>query len=208
MRMKRHKVQKARRSGTATASPLPWRFFFLMIISACIMAAGFFFAARQHFTTMDLGLKNSKMRKQLEDLESERRRLILAREVSISPSEITRVAHTIGLREQIETPQPTTIKEVKAPTDSDSVKPVLTTLRQPDQPEIARENEKEIKKPVKGLVPQTTAKQTPVIETKKLVKPVVQQAAVKQTVNERPRVVVDSDKRIAQTATKPASKFR
>ena len=35
-------------------------------------------------------MKNSRLRKQIDDLESEKRRLLLAREVSLSPAEIDR----------------------------------------------------------------------------------------------------------------------
>jgi len=80
-------------------SPLPWGYFLLTVICASILAAGFFFAARQHFTAMDFGLKNSKLRKQVEELEGEKRRLLLAREVVRSPGEIMRVARSRGLRD-------------------------------------------------------------------------------------------------------------
>lgn len=79
--------------------PLPWGYFVVIVICGCVLAAGFFLAARQHFTSMDLGMKNSKLRKQLEDLESENRRLLLAREISLSPSEITRTARSLGFIE-------------------------------------------------------------------------------------------------------------
>src|SRR3954447_14445874 len=63
-------------------------------IAACVtvLACGFFFAARQHFSTMDFGMKNSRLRKQIDDLESEKRRLMLAREVSLSPAELKKAA--------------------------------------------------------------------------------------------------------------------
>jgi hypothetical protein len=57
-----------------------------------VIAAGFFLAARQHFMSMDYGFKNSKLKKQLEDLEAEKRRLVLAREVSLSPTELRKAA--------------------------------------------------------------------------------------------------------------------
>jgi hypothetical protein len=63
-------------------------------ILACVavLACGFFFAARQHFSSMDFGMKNSRLRKQIDDLESEKRRLMLAREVSLSPAELKKAA--------------------------------------------------------------------------------------------------------------------
>ena len=74
----------------------------LVIACACVVAAGFFFAARQHFTSMDYGIKNSKLRQQLEDLEAEKRRLLLAREVALSPVSVRKAARGIGLREVTE----------------------------------------------------------------------------------------------------------
>jgi hypothetical protein len=57
-----------------------------------VLGCGFFFAARQHFSSMDFGMKNSRLRKQIDDLESEKRRLMLAREVSLSPAELKKAA--------------------------------------------------------------------------------------------------------------------
>ncbi len=45
---------------------------------------------------MDLGMKNSKLRKQLEDLETENGRLTLSREIALSPMEMTRTARNLG----------------------------------------------------------------------------------------------------------------
>ena len=63
-------------------------------IVACVavLACGFFLAARQHFSSIDFGMKNSHLRKQIGDLESEKRRLMLAREVSLSPAELKKAA--------------------------------------------------------------------------------------------------------------------
>ena len=74
------------------ARELSWSFMLLVIICACVVAAGFFFAARQHFSSMEYGLKNSKLREQLQNLETEKRRLLLAREVASSPLAIRKAA--------------------------------------------------------------------------------------------------------------------
>ena len=42
-------------------------YILLTIACAAFLATGFFFAARQHFAAMDLGMKNSKLRKQIEE---------------------------------------------------------------------------------------------------------------------------------------------
>src|SRR6476661_8576213 len=79
--------------------PLPWRYCILTLICGFILVAGFFYAARQHFSAMDFSMKNSALRKQKEDLQSEQRRLFLSREISLTPNEIKKAAKKIGLQE-------------------------------------------------------------------------------------------------------------
>lgn len=79
--------------------PTPsWIYIAVMIACVCFLAVGFFFAARQHFMAIDLGIKNSKLRKQVEDMEGQQRRLVLSREVVRSPLEMKRIAARHGLR--------------------------------------------------------------------------------------------------------------
>jgi hypothetical protein len=61
------------------------------------LLGGIFFAGRQHFSSMDYGMKNSRLRKQVDELQAEKRRLMLAREVSLSPAEIKKAAMRAGL---------------------------------------------------------------------------------------------------------------
>jgi hypothetical protein len=88
----------SRTSTAAQAKELSWSFILLVLVCACVVATGFFFAARQHFTSMDYGIKNSKLREQLRNLESEKRRLMLAREVASSPLAIRKAAFGLGFR--------------------------------------------------------------------------------------------------------------
>ncbi|HKP67840.1 MAG TPA: hypothetical protein VJV05_01070 [Pyrinomonadaceae bacterium] len=91
------------RSRVATPSrELSWSFVLLVILCACFVAAGFFFAARQHFTAMEYSMKNSKLRDQIRSLENEKRRLELAREVAVSPTAIRKAARGIGMSESSE----------------------------------------------------------------------------------------------------------
>ena len=53
-----------------------WIYVIVTVLCVGFLAVGFFFAARQHFVAMDLGMKNSNLRKQLEQLEGENRRLV------------------------------------------------------------------------------------------------------------------------------------
>ena len=85
-------INKNRKARTTTAVETDWRIVMVVVVCGVALAAGFFFAARQHFLSMDVGFKNSKLRKQLEDLESEKRRLLLAREMSLSPVELRKAS--------------------------------------------------------------------------------------------------------------------
>jgi hypothetical protein len=79
--------------------PLPWRYCLLTLVCGLLLVAGFFYAARQHFSAIDYGIKNAKLRQQKEDLQSEQRRLYLSREISLSPAEIKKAAKKIGLQD-------------------------------------------------------------------------------------------------------------
>ena len=95
--------QNSRTTTAAPAKDLSLSFILLVLVCACVVATGFFFAARQHFTSMDYGIKNSKLREQLRNLEAEKRRLMLAREVASSPLAIRKAALGLGLRKPTET---------------------------------------------------------------------------------------------------------
>ena len=71
----------------------------LTMVCGLILVLGFFAAARQHFSSIDYGIQNSKLRKEVETLKSQNRRLKLARETSLSPGEIKKAAMQYGLRD-------------------------------------------------------------------------------------------------------------
>lgn len=130
----------ARRSRPASLSnreigTLPWSYLVVIAICGCVIAAGFLLAARQHFVSMDLGMKNSNLRKQLDDLESENRRLMLAREVALSPIEITRVARSFGFVESAEQTLAVPVTATASPKDGNAVaiKTVAITTK-PSEP--------------------------------------------------------------------------
>lgn len=104
-----------------------------LLIAMCMMlfVAGLFFAGRQHFSSMDYGMKNSRLRKQIDELEAEKRRLLLAREVSMSPAEIKRAAKRVGLfgeetSEQVVAQVTSTTKEKSEPNVTASSNPLIT----------------------------------------------------------------------------------
>jgi hypothetical protein len=185
--MKRRNVHRIHRAAPArTQNPLQWRVLLLTLFCVAVVAAGFFFAARQHFATMEFGLKNSKLRKQVEDLEAERRRLILAKEVSLSPVELRQTAAKLGFREQIAAPPTAAEAKMERPAPTSEPKVELTSLKT-------------------GGSKAVDAKTT---ETKKLVKPIVQQTAVKTgSPDVRPRIA-SPEKEVASASAKSYSKLR
>lgn len=93
----RNKKRSQKTRSKQQNSMTRWRTYSLMFVCALTLVSGFFFAGRQHFSSMDFGMKNSRLRKQVDDLEAEKRRLLLAREISLSPSEIKKAAKKTGL---------------------------------------------------------------------------------------------------------------
>lgn len=93
----RHERAKAKRQQTGASR---WRAYTLIAVCMGTLVCGFFFAARQHFSSMDFGMKNSRLRRQIDELEAQKRRLLLAREVSLSPAEIKKAARKTGLMTQ------------------------------------------------------------------------------------------------------------
>lgn len=80
-----------------------WLTYALMLVCAVMLLSGFFLAGRQHFSSMDVGMKNSRLRKQVDDLEGEKRRLLLTREIAISPTEIKKAVKKISLTDSAAT---------------------------------------------------------------------------------------------------------
>lgn len=90
--VKREKIRREK-------DPIPWRYCLTTLACGLFLVVGFFGAARQHFSSMDFGIKNSKLRKQIEDLEAENRRLLLSKEIALSPGEIKKSAKQFGMVE-------------------------------------------------------------------------------------------------------------
>jgi hypothetical protein len=79
--------------------PIPWRYCLTTLACGLFLVVGFFGAARQHFSSIDYGIKNSNLRKQVAELEAENRRLMLSKEIAHSPGEIKKYAKKIGMVE-------------------------------------------------------------------------------------------------------------
>lgn len=177
--MRKPNTRRARPSNASREiAPLSWSYLVVLAICGCVLAAGFFLAARQHFASMELGMKNSKLRKQLEDLESENRRLLLAREISLSPAEITKTARNLGFFEvnaPVVLPVTSPDKPVKAaliekarPIRATPVSLTMTSYHRPvktasSEPAVTKiSSAKQTKNPAKQAKKPETAKQKPV----------------------------------------------
>ena len=138
--------KKSQRVQSKKGDPIPWRYGLLTLGCGVILVVGFFFAARQHFSSIDFGIKNSKLRKQIESLEADKRRFLLAKEIALSPAEIKKAAQKLGFREMtasnIEVYHP-----VAAPKDK-SKSPLLEKPKQTFL-DAVEEPKKEDKKPEK-----------------------------------------------------------
>ena len=84
-------IKNARPRQTQT-----WPYYATATACCVVLVAGFFFAARQHFSSMEYGLQNSRLRRQLDELQSEKRKLLVSREVSMSPIELRKAVRRIG----------------------------------------------------------------------------------------------------------------
>ena len=89
---KRTRPQNRTSKNPQGRSRVSWRYAALTLLCGVILVSGFFFAARQHFSSMDYGIQNSRLRRQVDELEAEKRRLLLNREISLSPSEMIKAA--------------------------------------------------------------------------------------------------------------------
>ncbi len=156
----------------AEREPIPLRYCLLTLACGIILVVGFFFAARQHFSSIDYGIKNSRLKKQIEELETDKRQLILAKEIALTPSEIKKAATKLGLTamtaSNIEVFRPTLIndagekpkvekadytkpKTAAAPPKTNEAKP---DVKKPEKetkktPEVKSEKEKPAAKPAK-----------------------------------------------------------
>ncbi len=99
--MNRRKISRNAnpRNDKREQNPIPWKYCLLTLVCGLFLATGFFLAARQHFLSIDYSIKNSRLKKQIEELESDKRRLVLAKEIALAPGEIKRAAQKIGLQE-------------------------------------------------------------------------------------------------------------
>jgi hypothetical protein len=142
--------KKTKRQG----NPIPWRYCVLTLFCGLLLITGFFFAARQHFSSIDYSIKNSRLRRQLDELEADKRRLVLAKEIALSPAEIKKVAKKIGFTEttdKIAAAAPASVNSAVKPT-AERVKQAISNKIEA----IKKAVEAPAKEPVKTDKPQNT----------------------------------------------------
>jgi hypothetical protein len=110
-----------------------WQYYTVATVCCAVLVAGFFFAARQHFSSMEYGMQNSKLRRQLDELQSEKRRLLLNREIAISPTELKKAVRRVGF---VDTPpgQPATVSSQDPAAKSSVLQTVEETKNAADKP--------------------------------------------------------------------------
>ena len=130
MNRRNQSMPERKRARPPQGDPKRWRTYTLMIVCGLTLVSGFFFAGRQHFSSMDYGMKNSRLRKQVDELEAEKRRLLLTREVALSPAEIKKAAKKTGLidpsaNDGSVAQVASTTKEKAVPTTAAQIKPMI-----------------------------------------------------------------------------------
>ena len=134
-------IKRNRKSAAPARSR--WRTYFLITTCGLLTVTGFFLAGRQHFSWMDYGMKNSRLRKQIDDLQAEKRRLLLAREVSLSPGEIKKAAKKVGLGDTAEV--------------SSATAQLTASVKKPDTPAAAAVPVSQASSAAKPMVVKTVA---------------------------------------------------
>jgi hypothetical protein len=136
----------------------------LAAVCGAIFVASLFFAARQHFSSMEYSIKNAKLRKQIEELEYNKRNLQLTREISLSPAEIKKSARKLGLIDisDTQTPaMPVNTAAVEAPKSSKTA----VSAKRVEAPKLVQKTVQSL--PLIAMV-KKTAKKDPLIRDRKV----------------------------------------
>ena len=153
MSRKKTSPKKPIKKNNGQNEPLPLRYILLTLTCGVILVVGFFFAARQHFSAIDYGIKNSKLKKQIEELETDKRQLILAKEIALTPSEIKKAAQKIGLTMmtasniEVFRPNGETVEKPKVEKIEDKKPKQTVPIKNATKPEVKKTEKVEKKTP-------------------------------------------------------------
>ena len=70
----------------------------LLLVVGLVLACGFVYAGRQHFTALKYGYETEKLRAQRDQLAEAQRRLTLQREEAASPARLEQLAKQLGMQ--------------------------------------------------------------------------------------------------------------
>ncbi|MEZ5308721.1 MAG: hypothetical protein R2684_16370 [Pyrinomonadaceae bacterium] len=107
--------------------PIPWKYCVLTAVCGLILMAGFFAAAKIHFSTVDYAMKNAELRSKLTKLKDEKRRLVLSKERASSPAQIAKLAGDRGFVRHVFGPQQTE-SEVVVPQTEEVAPGIVATV--------------------------------------------------------------------------------
>lgn len=142
--MKKRNTQTRRSNNRRTErARIPFGTILITFICGCVIIAGIFFAASQHFSAMNIGMQNSKLRKQLDDFQAENRRLTLSKEIAMSPGQVRKLAREIGMNDSDIADQP--VIKLKEAAD------LKEAVKKDDEPKIELTSTKET--PTKAEAP-------------------------------------------------------
>lgn len=112
--------------------PISWKYILLTSFCGLMLVVGFFGAARQHFASINYGINNSKLKKEVEELKSEQRRLLIAKEVALSPPEIKKSAKKMGFTEM-------TASNIQS-FHSENISDEKSNVNRLSEPKVSKEN--------------------------------------------------------------------
>jgi cell division protein FtsL len=70
----------------------------LLLLCGLVLASGFLFAARQHFTAIQYGYQSEGLRREREKLLAEKQHLMLMKEQAFAPARLASQARELGLK--------------------------------------------------------------------------------------------------------------
>lgn len=70
----------------------------LLLVFGLVLACGFVYAGRKHFTALKYGYETENLRRERDQLAEEQRRLILQREEAASPFRLEQAAKRLGMQ--------------------------------------------------------------------------------------------------------------
>lgn len=119
------------------------RFGFLLIVGL-VLAGGFVYAGRQHFSALKYGYETENLRRERDQLAEAHRRLTLERAEAASPMRLEQAAKRLGMQ-PLQAAQIDPLRQGAG----NSQRPQILTARANEKP-VKRENEKNVKAAVKS----------------------------------------------------------